>query len=420
MKIFKNLMVAVLFMSQLPLCAQLVLSGEFRPRTEYRHGYKSLFTEGADAALLTTQRTRINGEYSMPNAKFGFSIQDVRLWGDVPQLATSDGHLSIYQAWGEYFFTPRLSLKAGRQELNYDDGRIFGNVDWVQQGRSHDMALLKYASKSFKIDLGLAYNQGIDQNTGNVYLVPNNYKAMQFAWLHKDFSKIGVSFLLLNNGIQYTNPADTTYKTVYSQTVGGRLNGKFDKLGYAAAIYHQMGKSGSNKDLSALYGTVSFDYQLIKTFGVVVGFEYLSGNSMLNPDTKQKAFTPFYGTGHKFNGHMDYFYVGNHIGSVGLQDYYLDIKYTQGRINCYLTWHYFQAANDVVKSSEPTIALSSSLGIEADFGVNVKLTDKFNLLAGYSQMLPTFTMEVLKGGSKEMTNNWAWVSLVFKPEFFKL
>jgi hypothetical protein len=74
----------------------------------------------------------------------------------------------------------------------------------------------------------------------------------------------------------------------------------------------------------------------------------------------------------------------------------------------------------VVKASEPSVKLSSSLGIEADFGINFKLTDKFNVLAGYSHMLPTSTMEVLKGGSKDQTNNWAWVSLVFKPEFFKL
>ncbi len=32
------------------------------------------------------------------------------------------------------------------------------------------------------------------------------------------------------------------------------------------------------------------------------------------------AFTPLYGTNHKFNGWMDYFYVGNHGSSIGLQD----------------------------------------------------------------------------------------------------
>lgn len=420
MKSVKVFILALLAMAQMDVFAQFVLSGELRPRTEYRHGYKTLFSEGADPAFLTSQRTRIISEYTAAKAKFGFSIQDVRIWGDVPQASSSDGHLAVYQAWGEYFISPKFSIKAGRQELNYDDSRIFGNVDWAQQGRSHDVFLLKFSQATLKVDLGLAYNQGIDQNSGNVYLVANNYKAMQYAWFHKDFSKIGVSLLVLNNGMQHTHMADTTYKTVYSQTVGGRLTGKFDKFGFASAIYHQMGKSVKDKDIRALYAAFSIDYQFSKAFTSVAGFEYLSGNSLLNPDSKEKAFTPFYGSGHKFNGHMDYFYVGNHFGSVGLKDYYVDFKYTNGRFSSYLTWHYFQAANDVVKASEPSVKLSSSLGIEADFGINFKLTDKFNVLAGYSHMLPTSTMEVLKGGSKDQTNNWAWVSLVFKPEFFKL
>ena len=42
---------------------------------------------------------------------------------------------------------------------------------------------------------------------------------------------------------------------------------------------------------------------------------------MEDKDYKENnSFTPFYGTNHKFNGHMDYFYVGNHIGNVGLRE----------------------------------------------------------------------------------------------------
>jgi hypothetical protein len=34
--------------------------------------------------------------------------------------------------------TEAFSMKLGRQEVIYDNSRIFGNVDWAQQGRSHD------------------------------------------------------------------------------------------------------------------------------------------------------------------------------------------------------------------------------------------------------------------------------------------
>ena len=32
----------------------------------------------------------------------------------------------------------KFAFKVGRQEINYDDARIFGNVDWAMQARSHD------------------------------------------------------------------------------------------------------------------------------------------------------------------------------------------------------------------------------------------------------------------------------------------
>jgi hypothetical protein len=33
-----------------------------------------------------------------------------------------------------------------------------------------------------------------------------------------------------------------------------------------------------------------------------------------------KSFNSLYGTNHKFNGWVDYFYVGNHAESIGLVD----------------------------------------------------------------------------------------------------
>jgi hypothetical protein len=61
---------------------------------------------------------------------------------------------------------------------------------------------------------------------------------------------------------------------------------------------------------------------------LAAGYEYLSGNSY-NKTDKVYAFEPFYGTNHKFNGFMDYFYVGNHINSVGLHDAWLKYGYKQ-------------------------------------------------------------------------------------------
>lgn len=48
-------------------------------------------------------------------------------------------------------------------------------------------------------------------------------------------------------------------------------------------------------------------YAFNKTWGAVVGFDYLSGDK--GGGDKFKAFDPLYGTHHKFYGAMDYFYA---------------------------------------------------------------------------------------------------------------
>ena len=127
------------------LSAQFSLSGEFRPRTEVSHGYKSLASEDQDASTFTAQRTRLNFLYKAQGINTKLVLQDVRTWGSQAQLVGNEDYAtSIHEAWAEVFFSPEFSLKAGRQELIYDDHRIFGSVGWAHQARSHDVAIFKY------------------------------------------------------------------------------------------------------------------------------------------------------------------------------------------------------------------------------------------------------------------------------------
>lgn len=45
--------------------AQFTLDGEFRPRTELRHGFGSLITEDADAGFGVSTRLRLNAGYTI-------------------------------------------------------------------------------------------------------------------------------------------------------------------------------------------------------------------------------------------------------------------------------------------------------------------------------------------------------------------
>ena len=203
--------------------AQFTLSGELRPRTELTHGFKTLAAPGQNVGIFTTQRTRLNVAYTNPNYKIGIVLLDIRTWGSESQLNLSDGNLSLHQAWLDVRLDSLITMKAGRQELVYDDHRIFGSVGWAQQARSHDVAILKYEGK-IKMHFGAAFNQDSPTLTDNNYTVAKSYKAFQYLWFNMPIGEsVKLSMLVLNNGVGVSS-------IQYSQTIGTYLKFKKKKL----------------------------------------------------------------------------------------------------------------------------------------------------------------------------------------------
>lgn len=121
-----SILVIVIICISFAAKAQFSLSGEYRPRTELSRGYKSLSIEDQKASLITSQRTRLNAMFKNEYIITSLVLQDVRQWGSQPQLVGNEDYsISVHQAWAEVLFSPEFSLKAGRQEVVYDDHRIF-------------------------------------------------------------------------------------------------------------------------------------------------------------------------------------------------------------------------------------------------------------------------------------------------------
>jgi len=406
---------AILFFTASNIYSQFTVDAEFRPRFEYRHGYKTLFPDNTDPATFVSQRTRLNFSYKTEVLHIYLSPQDIRVWGDVPQLNVADKNgFSLHQAWADVLLISDLSLKAGRQEIVYDDQRFLGNVGWAQQGRSHDAAILKYEPTFMKFHVGAAYNQDGEALTGNT-LTTNTYKTLQYIWLHKDWEKLSASFLFLNNGMQYIDETDEAGNdTPYSQTAGVHLNARMDNFNFASNLYYQFGNDIANNDLSAYLFSLEANYFATENLKVGLGGELQSGNDYSLPaDGKNKAFTPLYGTNHKFNGLMDYFYVGNHINNVGLVDFYGNMKYSfNKKSNINLALHQFFSAATI---NEDT---SNNLGFELDFVTSYKLSEFVGFQAGYSQFFAQNGAEIIKNNFDGNTNNWAWVMLTIDPVLF--
>lgn len=383
--------------------AQFSLSGEFRPRTEMSHGYKTLAFENQDASTITAQRSRLNIDFSTDWIKTSLVLQDVRRWGNQSQLVSNEDYAtSVHQAWAEVLFTPNFSLKAGRQELVYDDSRIFGNVGWAHQARSHDMAIFKYEDH-VKLHFGIAHNEDGDLSTSD-YNGPDAYKDLQFVWFNTKWEKAGLSLLVLNNGIAVWKGQEQNTK--YSQTMGARFTSSALPVKLATNVYYQTGKHTSGRDISALNFLLEAS---ISTF--TFGFEHLSGTAYNESDFK--SFTPLYGTNHKFNGFMDYFYVGNHGGSVGLNDVYLKYKYTKNKFGFDAHLHYFGAAADISADAD------NYLGTELDLAASWAVRPMAKFSFGLSTLFAGDSMEILKGGDSSATQTWAYVMLSVTPSFIK-
>lgn len=393
------------------------LSAEIRPRFEYRHGYGTLIGDNQNPATFVSQRTRLNFGYTNEKLSLYTSIQNINTWGDVSTTSNaSKNGFGVHEAWAQYQVTPKLSFRFGRQVLKYDDERIFGKVGWSQAERSHDALLTSFRpSATQQIDLGLALNANGETQFQEPYTV-NQYKNMQYVWYHGKFKEVGLSLLALNLGNPYTT--DSVQKIAYSQTLGTRL--EYAKNGWKTdvAVYVQTGKLATTS-LSAFYAAGSVSRDLTDKFSLGLGAEYLSGTDQGNTDRKLHSFNPWLGTNHKFNGWMDYFYVGNHINSVGLIDIYAQLQYKAAdKWTFNLNPHFFNAPARVYGAGDGGDTMDSYLGTELDFKFSYAVAKYVNIQVGYSQIFATETMQELKGGNADNTNNWAWVMVTVNPELF--
>ncbi|WP_420149960.1 alginate export family protein [Spirosoma sp.] len=433
------------------LKAQFSLIGQLRTRTELRNGVANLPVKGAPSAAFTSQRARLTFGYKMDRVTFGMAVQDVRIWGqDASTISNADGNkLMVHEAWADIVLLNRadstiatkaidyLSLKIGRQEMIYDDSRLIGNLDWLQQGRRFDAALLKAQHKGWSLDLGVGFNQNTDAfgvagtyytpanvptsalSTQNVTLVipsgflpttgkggapvvanavstngqNQQYKSFQMAYLTRKFKTTKFSALVFKDDFQkyrIDSIGSATAGYVYGRrydvaginsrvTYGAMLTGVSGKtlpIAWQVFGYWQNGRDRDGLQIRKAhhYGA---NFMIQKgALSVGPGYEILSGNNDATIKSGEtNRFDPLYGTPHKFWGLMDYFYAGTGSPSGGLKDAYLKFKYTGKRLSTTFDVHYFALASTTFNRM-PDVAPATPLAS--------KLGIEYDLVANYS------------------------------------
>jgi hypothetical protein len=445
--------------------AQLSLTAQVRPRAEVRDGVGTLPLKDAPVAGFISQRARLSFNYKFEKVTLGMSLQDIRVWGqDASTINSADGsRLSVHEAWADVSLsdTLGLSLKMGRQELLYDDSRLLGNLDWLQQARRHDAALLRLNHKGWQVDLGAAFNQNTDAfgvagtfyTSGNTpqYLanskgalmavpagfVPVNaaglpvltappstnggvqmYKTMQFLYASKKIKSVKAAFLFFKD--DFAKYRLDTLKTSDGGTLAGRrydvkgVNSRItagllltgatkNGIAYSLGGYFQGGKNRDGQELSASHLTGYVGYTK-KKFTVGVGYEFLSGNDLSNTtNSTDNKFDPLYGTPHKFWGLMDFFYVGTGGVASGLSNPYLRFKYAASpKFSVTLDAHNFSMVQNMPnKAADATgkTLLDKQLGNEFDLIFNYALNKVTAVEMGYCMIAGNNSLEYVKRGT---------------------
>ncbi len=391
------------------------ISGEIRPRYELRNGYMELIPEKVKPASFVSQRTRLNFRFQKPGLEFYASVQNVHVWGDSPTLAMSDVNgVMMHEGWGKFNVSPNFAFKAGRQEIVLDNERIFGAVGWAQQARSHDALVgIIHASPAQKIQFGYAL-AAAGQSLMRIDEMTAEYKNMQFLHYNAKLSPAGeFSFLFLNLGM---TPDGTKDALRYNQTLGFRLV-LGDKVKADMAYYYQSGEVMGAK-LGSHYAAARLDFLLADVFSLGLGAELLSGtNNDKASDNKLGNFIPWFGTNHKFNGHMDYFYVGDMGHIDGLFDVFGSIAYDKGKFSLNFSPHALYAA---VQEDNRVLGTKGAYGWELDFNLGYRILDDVRIQAGYSQMLADDGLKKrqLLLNPKDF-QNWAWIMVTINPVLFK-
>lgn len=390
---------------------------QIRPRYEYTNGFGTLITPTTEHTSFIGQRARVNFNYSDDKLSLKLSLQNIHTWGDVNTIAlASKNGVAAFEAYAEYKFNAKWSTRAGRQSLSYDNQRVIGGLDWATQGRSFDAALIKYKGDKSQLDLGYSLNTNSEAKVAaTAPYTTDIFKDMQYAWYHTTIKKIGVSVLAMNVGREYAK-TPTEVGLNYFQTFGtyAKYDGK--KIGFDFSIYGQTGKIG-NSIVSAWQAAASLGYAITPKFKATFNYEFLSGKDQNSTSTYVKSFNPLFGTNHAFNGFMDYFYVGNHINSVGLNDFNLKFDFPIKKVNLSLAPHFFTVPNKIIFGG---VEQDAYLGTEIDLTAVYKFTKDITLIAGYSQMFASDSMVALKGGTglNDATNNWAYLMINVNPQVF--
>ena len=413
------------------------LEAQVRARGEIRTGLGTKDEDHPASNMFANDRVRLGFGWERNNISLKVSLQHAGNWMDAAKKYIS-GNIAVHEAWATMDFGPGFFAQVGRQEIAFDDGRLFGEHDWSPAGRTHDALRLGWANDRHQIHAIASFNQTGDVVDDVNYFVKESpeerlYKNMQTLWYH--FGNVarpfGISLLFSNQGVSDAKGNGTNY----IQTFGTYMNYTGRKFLFDISLYYQTGTDRAGADLRAFLMSGNLGLQCSPKWKITVGDDYLSGSDGM-PGTN-RTFNTLYGSHHEFFGSMDY--VGfNAVPLYGLNDVHAKATYRRNDkfdMNMGVHWlamgrpinNYLK--NPIEELTDPEkikimrnyygkYRFSQSLGGEIDVEARWHVWQDITLRAGYSMMIASETMQLFKGEDTGTVHNWGWVSFDINPIIF--
>lgn len=285
------------------LTNQFLMNVEIRPRAEYTSNYILPPNTKIDPYFYITQRNRISMLYERKKWLIKSDVQEIHLW-DEQNAASKVGSINFYQLFLETKFKS-LNVRVGRQSVLLDNGRLFSDAPWAQQGRAHEGILVMKYSERFSNDFFFLFTRNYSTEFEPAYspVAANRYKYM----LVNSFSYNSKKAFSFNSVTAVDFLENTDSENLYTRaTTGGRIDFKTKQWNYTLNSYLQFGRNQKGQQLFAYYFQPEIKLSIQK-LNWRLGAEIISGSNPHLSTGDSGDFDVLYGVTWKFNGNMNVF-----------------------------------------------------------------------------------------------------------------
>lgn len=342
------------------------MSLNLRPR------YEMADTGNADTAHALTLGTRFgyttrelsgltamfeieNTASPFPNA---YNQSQLNPGGAGRAIVTDPTGTDVNQAWLRYQRGP-ITVKAGRQQLNFDNGRFIGDVGWRQNMQTFDAVHVENRMWN-KLDLSYTYIWRVNRVYGSRHaqgVYDSDSHALHGAYRGLPFGTLtGYTYLFNFKGAAIGNSCATYGMSLDGSRPVGPLT-----VGYHAeyALQTDYGNSPLSYSVNYLAGEVNVG---IPRVAGGIGYE-------LQGSDNNFAFRAPLGSLHNFNGWADQFLL---TPSQGLRDTYAKVSARLPWWEIGLVGYYHKFSTDGGTSLGSELDLQATYQISESLGATVK------------------------------------------------